>query len=204
MGDSVAQPEEWRHSLKRERNIDELTPKQRLFAQEYLVDLNATQAAIRAGYSRKTARKIGQENLTKPDIQAVVDEALEARAERTRVTADKVVTELAKLDFSDLREVASWGSFGLTWKDSENLTGEAAACVQEINYKHEVRYDQNGYRVETGTMKMKLHDKKGALKMLGEHLGIFGANNPVVANLADTFMSGVHTVKSMQVEDLSE
>ena len=57
-----------------------MTPKQKLFAQEYLVDLNATQAAIRAGYSKKTARKIGQENLTKPDIAKEIEKGKGERA----------------------------------------------------------------------------------------------------------------------------
>ncbi|MNM44922.1 Terminase small subunit [compost metagenome] len=68
-----------------------LTAKQKLFVQEYLIDLNATQAAIRAGYSERTARKIGQENLTKPDIQAAIQEAQNQRAERTEITADMVL-----------------------------------------------------------------------------------------------------------------
>ena len=74
-----------------------LTPKQARFVQEYLIDLNAAQAAIRAGYSAKTARVIGHENLTKPDIAAAIEKAMAERAERTRLTADWVVDELRKI-----------------------------------------------------------------------------------------------------------
>src|SRR6476646_6459848 len=74
-----------------------LTPKQARFVQEYLIDLNAAQAAIRAGYSAKTARVIGHENLTNPDIAAAIEKAMAERAERTRLTADWVVDELRKL-----------------------------------------------------------------------------------------------------------
>lgn len=73
-----------------------LTPKQELFVQEYLKDLNATQAAIRAGYSENTARAIGQENLTKPAVKAAVDAAMEKRVERIQVDQDyvlRVITE---------------------------------------------------------------------------------------------------------------
>ena len=74
-----------------------LTKKQKAFIQEYLVDLNATQAAIRAGYSIKTATKIASENLTKPDIQKAVQAALKAREKRTEVTQDYVIAKLREI-----------------------------------------------------------------------------------------------------------
>lgn len=76
-----------------------LTAKQQTFVREYLVDLNATQAAIRAGYSAKTARQIAEENLSKPDIAAAVQAGMDARAQRTEITADYVlkgITEVAE------------------------------------------------------------------------------------------------------------
>lgn len=69
-----------------------LTPKQALFVQEYLVDLNATQAAIRAGYSEDTAGAIGHENLTKPEIAEAIQSAMDQRASRTKITADYVLS----------------------------------------------------------------------------------------------------------------
>jgi phage terminase small subunit len=96
-----------------------LTPKQARFAEEYLIDLNATQAAIRAGYSAKTARAMGCENLTKPDIQAAVTEAQRDRAARTGITQDEVIRGLKKeatLDGEDNHRrnpnVCSWGQSG--------------------------------------------------------------------------------------------
>ncbi len=71
--------------------------EQARFVQEYLIDLNAAQAAIRAGYSAKTARVIGHENLTRPDIAAAIEKAMAERAERTELTADWVVDELRKI-----------------------------------------------------------------------------------------------------------
>lgn len=68
-----------------------LTPKQQRFVEEYLIDLNATQAAIRAGYSAKTAQVIGAENLTKPIISKCIQEAMEKRSQRTEITADFVI-----------------------------------------------------------------------------------------------------------------
>jgi phage terminase small subunit len=72
----------------------ELTPKQERFVQEYLIDLNATQAAIRAGYSEKTAKSIGQENLTKPAIQAAISKGQQAVAERVEISQNWVLTNL--------------------------------------------------------------------------------------------------------------
>ena len=74
-----------------------LTPKQQRFVEEYLIDLNATQAAIRSGYSEKTAKSVGHENLTKPDIQKAIEEAHNTRTERTEITQDYVLTNIQKV-----------------------------------------------------------------------------------------------------------
>jgi len=144
--------------------VAKLTPKQKRFVDEYLIDLNATQAAIRAGYSKKNADKIGWELLGKTRIKAAIDKAIKAREERTKVTQDKVVKELAKLAFSNMKEFAEWGPDGIRFIESEELDDEAAACVAEIAQVN----TKNG----TNT-KFKLHDKKGALELLGRHLGMF-------------------------------
>ena len=82
-----------------------LTPKQERFVQEYMVDLNALQAAIRAGYSKDTAGVIGHENLKKPYIQAAIAQARQEQQQRTQVTADSVVKEAALIAFADAREL---------------------------------------------------------------------------------------------------
>ena len=84
-----------------------LTAKQQRFVEEYLVDLNATQAAIRAGYPEKTARSIGAENLTKPVIEEAIADALKARRLRTEITQDRVLEELALIGFADIPEEMS-------------------------------------------------------------------------------------------------
>lgn len=71
-----------------------LTAKQQTFVQEYLVDLNATRAAIRAGYSEKTAGQIGDENLKKPEIASAIQAAMDARSERTNITVDYVLQSI--------------------------------------------------------------------------------------------------------------
>lgn len=77
--------------------VDQLTPKQRAFVEQYLLDLNATQAAIRAGYSADTAGSIGGENLQKPEIQAAIQAALDERSERTKIDSDYVLQGLKEI-----------------------------------------------------------------------------------------------------------
>lgn len=74
-----------------------MTAKQKLFCDEYLIDLNATQASIRAGYSVKTARKIGQENLTKPVIRAYIDNRLKEKESKLIATQDEVLQYLTRV-----------------------------------------------------------------------------------------------------------
>lgn len=167
-----------------------LTPKQATFVQEYLVDLNGTQAAIRAGYSEHTANEQAARLLAKASVKEAVQVAMNERAERTGITADKVLTEFAKIGFTDLTSVISWGSkevaFGYDDEgrklapqdigdavlvqremapfveaiDSEMLTEMAKAAVAEVSLT------KDGLRV-------KMHDKVGALTQMGRHLGMF-------------------------------
>ena len=95
-----------------------LTPKQQRFVDEYLIDLNATQAAIRAGYSEKTAKEIGSENLTKPNIAKAIQEAQESLSNKTQLTVDMVVQGLLK-EAQDYAEgstqsarVSAWAHLG--------------------------------------------------------------------------------------------
>ena len=82
-----------------------LTPKQARFCEEYLVDLNATQAAIRAGYSVESAGSIGSENLTKPEIRARIETAMAERSKRTGINADRVLRELGRIAFVNPKDV---------------------------------------------------------------------------------------------------
>src|SRR5580704_12855584 len=87
------------------RESMKMTPKQTRFVSEYLIDLNATKAAIRAGYSKKTAKSIGQENLTKPDIFKRISACQEILLAKNAITADNVLQELARLAFFDVRDL---------------------------------------------------------------------------------------------------
>ena len=147
-----------------------LTAKQRLFVAEYMCDLNATRAAIRAGYSAKRAYAMGHENLKKPEVAAAIKKAIDAREKRTLVTADAVVTELAKIGFANMQDYLKEG-FTLT--DIQALSRDHAAAIQEVTINETV----SGGDTITRNIKFKLADKRAALVDLGKHLGIFEANN---------------------------
>lgn len=145
-----------------------MTKKQKLFVEEYLIDLNATQAAIRAGYSVDSAKEIGCENLTKPNIQEAVAKAMAERSKRTGVSQDRVIQELAKLAFINIADVVDLET-GLI---KESATAEDLACIQSIKIKP----------TEFGEEReIKFYDKKGSLESLGKHLGMY--DNKLNVNL---------------------
>ena len=141
-----------------------LTPKQAEFVRQYLVDLNATAAAIRAGYSERTAKSQGQRLLTNVDVSAALAAAKAEREQRTEITQDRVVSELAKIAFADPRELMEWGPEGVKLKDSAELTEEQAASVAEVS---------GTTTKDGGSLRLKKHDKVKALELLGRHLGMF-------------------------------
>jgi len=142
-----------------------LSPKQRLFVAEYCKDYNATQAAIRAGYSQRTARSQGQRLLTNVDIQVAIERRQQKTEERADVEVDDVVAELVKIAFSNLLDLADWTEHGVRLKPSKKLTRDQAAAIAEV--KEDV--DKFGNR----TVSIKQHQKLSALAHLGKHLGMF-------------------------------
>jgi phage terminase small subunit len=121
-----------------------LTAKQEMFIQEYMVDLNATQAAIRAGYSEKTAKSIGQENLTKPAIRARIEELQQKRAEKVNLDAEWVLRNLQTVVQRSLQEEP----------------------VMKFDYEQKKI-------VETGEYTYDSQGVNRALELIGKHLGMF-------------------------------
>lgn len=138
-----------------------MTQKQKRFIEEYMIDLNATQAAIRAGYSPDSAKAIGSENLTKPDIQARIAKAMAERSRRTGVNADRVVMELAKIAFVNANEVID----PKTATVREDALPEDTAAIQSVKVK---TFGEDGLERE-----IRMADKLKALELLGKHLGMF-------------------------------
>lgn len=151
---------------------NQLTPRQAAFAREYLIDLNATQAAIRAGYSEKTARAQGNRLLTNAYISAAIAEGQQERAERLQIDADTVLQEIAKLAYVNMRDFIRITPNGDAYIDLSDLTRDQAAALAEITVEDFLDGRGEDSR-EVRRVKIKLADKKGSLELLGKHLGLF-------------------------------
>ncbi|ULT55405.1 terminase small subunit [Neobacillus drentensis] len=186
-------------------NEVKLTAKQQAFIKEYLIDLNSTQAAIRAGYSEATAKEIGYENLTKPHIAEAIQKAMDERSKRTEITQDRVLQELAKVGFADIKDYLSFETslttvgyndkgeriidyaHVVTLKDSETVDG---AVISEVSLKD-------------GALKFKLHDKMKALNDIGRHLGLFN-DKLDIGNKDDKPFKTSHDLSKLSVEELKQ
>ena len=145
-----------------------LTVKQEMFCKEFLVDLNGTKAAIRAGYSPKTAHVIANENLRKPYIQKMIQKLMDKRSTRVEITADRVLKELAAIGFSNIGDYLEFGPGRLALQESEKLTREQLSCISEVS---KLTSKQGT------TVRFKLHGKESALELLGKHLDIFAGKD---------------------------
>ena len=157
-----------------------LTPLRERFVLEYLVDLNPTAAAQRAGFTSKPEHTKGYQMLRIPEVREAVAQAMAERARRTAVTGDRVLLELAKIGFSDIRNFTAWRArpgepqgrcegdqvaspgYELWIKDSDEIDDSTAGAISEVRH-------YNG-----GGMRIKLHDKICALALMGRHVGMFG------------------------------
>lgn len=164
-----------------------LTPKQQRFVEEYLIDLNATQAAIRAGYSEKTAKSIGQENLTKPDIQKAIEEAQSKRAEQTQIDAAYVLKRLIEIDQMDVLDIMDDQMKILPLRDWPKIWRQYISNIENLELT-----DADGV-----FKKIKWPDKVKNLELLGKHVSV-GAfkdkiehsgdpNNPINMSLKVVF-----------------
>src|SRR5205809_3612902 len=171
-----------------------LTSRQRLFVDHYLVHVNATQAAIGAGYSRKTADSQGQRLLKNVEVAEAIEAAMRARAGRTEVNADRVVLELARIAFSDVTRIVQWGPKGVKLRPSAELSTGDRATIAKVS---ETVGRAGGGR----TLTVRLHDKLGALVALGKHLGLFEKHDQAVtAKHLDALLDGMAVVLERYVD----
>lgn len=146
-----------------------LTLKNLRFCEEYLIDLNAAQAAIRCGYSKKTAKEQGARLLTDANIQAEIKRLMQERSKSTQVTAQMVVEELSKVGFANIQDYIKKG---FKIEMISELKKEHAAAIESVQIETKT---QNGLTITKA--KIKLHSKTSALDMLGKHFGIFKEDN---------------------------
>lgn len=175
-----------------------LTAKQKRFCDEYLIDLNATQAAIRAGYSEKTAYRTGADNLRKPQIEEYIAKRQKELSRSTEITQERVIKELALIAFSNNADYAH-----VVEKKMKAEVGGALVDVLDEDGKpvmyrtvepvltEELTEEQKRALavIKKGRegLEVKSCDKVKALELLGKHLGIF--TDKIEANVNDTTRS---------------
>lgn len=141
-----------------------MTLKQKRFVEEYLIDLNATQAAIRAGYSPKTAQEQASRLLSNVMVQSAISKAEADRSRRTGINQDRVIRELAKIAFLNPVDVIDM--------DDATIQGQAnrddTACIASVKVKT-IPTEDGGITER----EVKTYDKLKALELLGKHLGMF-------------------------------
>lgn len=141
-----------------------LTPKQSRFVDEFLKDMIAKDAAIRSGYSKKTADVIGYQLLHNPLVSAEIQRRIAKVSKKVEITKERILAEYAKIAFSNMQDLADWNQSGVTLKPSDELTRRKSAAISEVSET----VNNAGFKA----LKIKLHDKKGALDSLAKHLGL--------------------------------
>lgn len=141
-----------------------LTGKQEQFCQEYLIDLNATRSAVRAGYPARSASVTGCRLLINAKVHARITELRKEIGERCRVNQDRIIEEYSKLAFTNLEDVMDWADGDLKLRNGDDISASAHGAISEV------------IRTETPTgiitLRVKLMDKKGALDSLAKYFGM--------------------------------
>jgi len=155
--------------------MKKLEPRQKRFVQEYLIDLNATQAATRAGYSKKTARQQAERLLTKVYIKRAVEAAMKKRGERIQITADEVLEELRILLHSNIENYIEIDkdTGAVRAKGFEDMPPNASRALESITENRTIREDAKGEdSIVNSKVTFRLHSKTKALELAMQHLGM--------------------------------
>jgi phage terminase small subunit len=154
--------------------MDELTPKIKRFCEEYIKDFNGLQAAIRAGYSKKTAKEQASQLLTKLNVQDYLSILKKGLSDKNEGLTQQVIDELKKIGFANIQDYIDEGN---EIKDISKITRDKAAAVESIK-KTVTEFGGSGQDSgKKSSIQFKLYDKISALEKLGRHLGIFELDN---------------------------
>lgn len=181
---------------------DKLTVKQIRFCQEYIVDLNGTQAAIRAGYSQDSANEQAAQLLAKLSIQSYVQELLDDRAARTQATADKVISEIYHLVSFDTAEIYDEeGRF----KSIHSIPKNIRKAIASIETEEEFERPINGkFKVKCGYIrKIKFWDKNKAIELLGKHLVLFTDKHEVTGAHGEPLLNPLTKLKDEELDAIA-
>jgi phage terminase small subunit len=157
-----------------------LTPKQERFCQEYIINFNGTKAAEDAGYSKRSARVTACRLITKANILKRITELLKDRSERTKITQDMVIQELASLGFADMAdyaEIEEGGGFKIyPFKDLKEGKTRVIKSIKEDRIMKDDPKSKEEAVIIHDKITFTLHDKIKPLELLGKHLGMFIEN----------------------------
>ena len=143
------------------------------FSQEYLVDLNATQAAIRAGYAPRSSGTKGHQLLQIVEIANRIQFLMSKRTQKTEITAERVIEELAKIGFASMRNFIRIDEDGQPQIDLSDTDDDNLDALSEVQTETVLELLGGGTTQSIRKTKIKLHDKLGALRLLAEHTGVF-------------------------------
>ncbi|MDN7179079.1 terminase small subunit [Caballeronia sp. SEWSISQ10-4 2] len=178
-----------------------LTARQAEFVKQYLIDLNQSEAARRAGYSDARANVAGAELMAMPHVQKAIQEGMRERNARVQITQDRVLQEVARLAFFDIRKLMNDDGSA---KPINELDDDTAAAIAGLDLLEEFA-GSGEERVQIGwTKKFKITDKKGSLELLMRHMGMLNdklklqgdAANPLVLLLQQLSGSAVRPVQN--------
>lgn len=156
-----------------------LTDKQKTFCREYIVDLNATQAAIRAGYSKKGAAVSASKMLMKTNIQLEIKRLMDERNERTNITADDVIRQLARIAFMDIKDFIEWGveeRNEIIDRDEDDNPIIEKVQSEYVRMKAAQHIDGSlvqSIKMTKYGMAVEFPDRMRAMEMLAKHTGVF-------------------------------
>lgn len=140
-----------------------LNEKQKRFADEYLLNFNVAQAAIRAGYSAKTAYSQGHRLLQYPAVSEYIQNQQEKLQKKLEITREMVVSEIARIAFGDIRGVLDWSEGGITLLPSSRISDDVAASISEV-------------KTMSSGISVKQYDKLRALDLMAKVLGFYEDN----------------------------
>ena len=178
---------------------DRLNERQRRFAQEYLIDSNARQAAIRAGYSAKTAHVHGPRLLSNVRVAAAVARGQAAISDRLGATAERVTEEIARLAFSDIGDILDFDGDQLRMRPPSKISADARRAIQSIKVRQVNAMDSDGLPVPCEIIEFKLHHKTVALQQLIDKLGLKAPTGSYNMDVPDEYLDELTQEELAQV-----
>lgn len=185
-----------------------MTPKQEAFALAYVETGNASEAYRRAyNAENMSERAIAVEAsrlLGHPAVSLKVTSLRKAAEERTGITVDRVLNELGRVAFSDIRDVVHWHEDGVDLIPSNDITADVAATIREVKVSKTTTRGKDDYEQTREQREVKLYDKLRALELIGKHLGVFVERSEVDVNVRVEALQAVASMSPEQLRELAE